>query len=104
MSSAAAAASSTRKALKRQPALRLGALERASAESRSVVTAIAPAPVQSSTILPHSPRRMVSKPGQEFARRQPVGDDLAHVEAALQHRDHLVPGLEHLAPVDALDA
>ena len=25
------------------------------------------------------------------------------IEAALQHRDHLVPGLEHLASVDALD-
>ena len=30
-------------------------------------------------------------------------DHRREVEAALQHRDHLVPGLEHLAPVDALD-
>src|SRR5208337_1083107 len=32
---------------------------------------------------------------QEPARRQAVGDDLAHVEPALEHGDHLMPGLEH---------
>jgi hypothetical protein len=32
-----------------------------------------------------------------------MGDDLAHVKPAFQQRDHLVPGLEHLAPIDALD-
>src|SRR5450759_1327609 len=31
-----------------------------------------------------------------------VGDDRAHIEARLHHRGHLVPGLEHLASVDAL--
>ena len=41
---------------------------------------------------------------EEPARGQAVGDDLAHVKAAFQHRDHLVPGLEHLAAVDALRA
>src|SRR5687768_5631208 len=30
----------------------------------------------------------------------PVRDHVAHVEAALEHGQHLVPGLEHLAPVD----
>src|SRR5271166_2378471 len=40
---------------------------------------------------------------EEPARGQAVGDDLAHVKAAFQHRDHLVPGLEHLAAVDALE-
>src|SRR5580704_910439 len=34
---------------------------------------------------------------------KPVRDHLAHVEAALQHAEHLVPRLEHLAPIDALD-
>ena len=28
-------------------------------------------------------------------------DDRIHVEAALQHARHLVPGLEHLASIDA---
>ena len=57
---------------------------------------------QSSTTLPDCPahRREALR---EIVRRQAVGDDLAHVEAALQHGDHLVPGLEHLAAVDALD-
>src|SRR5438874_9689273 len=32
-----------------------------------------------------------------------VGDDGEEIEPALQHGDHLVPGLEHLAAVDALD-
>ena len=32
-----------------------------------------------------------------------MGDDAAHVEAVFQHRNHLVPGLEDLAPIDALD-
>src|SRR6476661_8188166 len=32
-----------------------------------------------------------------------MGDDRREVEATLQHRDHLVPGLEHFAAVDALD-
>ena len=40
---------------------------------------------------------------EEFRRRQAVGDDLAHVEPAFQHGDHLVPGLEHFAPIDSLD-
>src|SRR6266853_1058538 len=31
----------------------------------------------------------------------PVGDDAGDVEAALEHDSHLVPGLVHLAPVDA---
>src|SRR5438552_18100478 len=30
-----------------------------------------------------------------------VRDDGRKIESALQHRDHLVPGLEHLATVDA---
>src|SRR5271154_7512989 len=39
----------------------------------------------------------------KVARGQPMRDHLADVEAALQHRDHLVPGLEHLAAINALD-
>src|SRR5690606_4625152 len=35
--------------------------------------------------------------------REPVGDDRAHVETCLQEVAHLVPGLEHLPAVDALD-
>src|SRR5450755_4183712 len=31
-----------------------------------------------------------------------VGDDLADIEAALEHRQHLVPGFEHFAAVDTL--
>ena len=33
-----------------------------------------------------------------------VGDHRADVEAAAEHRHHLVPGLEHFAPVDPLQA
>src|SRR6188508_1111506 len=36
-------------------------------------------------------------------KRQAMRDDRRYVEPALQHRRHLVPGLEHLAAVDALD-
>ena len=32
-----------------------------------------------------------------------MGDDRPDVEPALQHAGHLVPGLEHLAPIDPLD-
>ena len=32
-----------------------------------------------------------------------VGEDRRHVEAALEHAAHLVPGLEHLSAVDALE-
>src|SRR5205814_1006147 len=43
------------------------------------------------------------KGGFEFLGGVVVGDDRRQVEAALYHRHHLVPGLEHLAPVHALD-
>src|SRR5215467_13162020 len=39
----------------------------------------------------------------EIAERVVMRDDRLQVEPALQHRDHLVPGLEHLAAIDALD-
>src|SRR5687767_11490729 len=34
---------------------------------------------------------------------EPVGDDRADIETALEHARHLVPGLVHLAAVDALE-
>ena len=40
--------------------------------------------------------------GFELGGGQAVGDHLPHVEAAFEHRQHLVPGLEHLAAVDPL--
>src|SRR6202171_1572071 len=43
------------------------------------------------------------KRGFKFFGGIVVGDDRRQVEAALNHRHHFVPGLEHLAPVDALD-
>src|SRR5690606_14571268 len=39
----------------------------------------------------------------ELLHREAVGDHGRHVEARLEQGDHLVPGLEHLAAVDALD-
>src|SRR3974390_2264283 len=39
----------------------------------------------------------------ELLGLEAVGDHLRHVEARLEQRGHLVPGLEHLAAVDALD-
>ncbi len=45
---------------------------------------------------------MASKPSRYWLDRQAVRDDRADVETALNEGDHLVPGLEHLAAVDAL--
>src|SRR5208283_186385 len=39
----------------------------------------------------------------EVGEREPVRDDGRYVEAALDHRRHLVPGVVHLAPVDSPD-
>src|SRR5437867_154132 len=39
---------------------------------------------------------------RELLRRETVRDHRGDVEAALQHRAHAVPGLEHLATVDPL--
>ena len=32
-----------------------------------------------------------------------MGNDFLHIEPGLQHGEHLIPGLEHLAAIDALD-
>ena len=41
--------------------------------------------------------------GLEFVDIEMVSDDRVHVESALQHARHLVPGFEHLAAIDALE-
>jgi hypothetical protein len=40
----------------------------------------------------------------EILEGQPVGDDGADIQPAAQHGDGLVPGLEHLPAIDALDS
>lgn len=37
----------------------------------------------------------------EIVDLEAVGDDAGYVEAVFQHGDHLVPGFEHLPPIDA---
>src|SRR3954471_24241671 len=39
----------------------------------------------------------------EIHVRQPVGDERIEIESRLEHGRHLVPGLENLAAVNALD-
>ena len=57
---------------------------------------------QSSTTLPEAPLRITSKPRWKSSMGKRWVITGREVEPALQHRDHLVPGLEHLPAVDAL--
>ena len=56
----------------------------------------------SSTTLPEC-RSAWHRNLSRIPRSKAVGDDRRDVEPALEHGDHLVPGLEHLAAVDALE-
>ena len=53
--------------------------------------------------MPDSPDFMAAKPFSKSRKSIAVRDHRADVQARLEHDGHLVPGLVHLAAVDALD-
>ena len=65
------------------------------------------APLYSAPTSPSPPCRTAAahrlEAGLEVVDADAVGDQPGNIEPALQQRDHLVPGLEHLAAVDALE-
>ena len=59
------------------------------------------APVEND--LARAPRLHRGKALRELGSGEAMGDNGGYVQAILQHRDHLVPGLKDLAPIDPFD-